>query len=212
MSIALVDLTPTRPAHETSHALPDFERLLGSQAWARLPAAVQARFGRDAHTAASVVIYEGTAKVRASWTGRAFAQLCRLVGTPVAPYVGEQVRMTVRVFASARGIVWERHYDFGRRKCIVRSTKELDGEGLVENLGMGLNMRLAVFERDGALHFSSKGYFFRVRSLQLHVPDWFLPGATHVVHEDLGAGQFRFAMRTEHRWFGAMYEQDGIFK
>lgn len=210
MTVALVDPTSRpRSDREASHALPDFERLLGAAAWSRLPAAVRARFGRDAH--ATHVVYRGTAQVRASWLGRAFAQLCRLVGTPVAPYVGENVAMTVQVYANARGVVWERHYDFGGRQCVVCSTKELDGDELVENLGLGLNMRLDVFEQAGALHFSSTGYFFRLGSLRIHVPDWFLPGGTHVVHEDLGAGQFRFAMRTEHRWFGAMYAQEGVF-
>jgi Domain of unknown function (DUF4166) len=195
---------------DRSRPLPDFERLLGAQAWARLPAAVRARFAIDAHAATNAT-YEGTASVRATFSGRLFAHACRLVGTPIAPYVGEHVRMRVHVYANDAGIVWERHYDFGARQCVVRSTKEFDGATLVENLGMGLNMRLNVFEANGALHFLSTRYFFRLGRLRIELPDWFLPGATHVVHEDLGAGKFRFTLATDHAWFGAMFVQDGVF-
>src|SRR5262245_25461833 len=85
---------------------PDFRKLLGDAAWGRLPAAVRARFDRDAHRVATA--YLGEADVKASRGGRWFAQLCRLVGTPVAPFVGEDVPMRVNVFDSPQGVVWER--------------------------------------------------------------------------------------------------------
>jgi hypothetical protein len=190
---------------------PNFERLLGPDAWQRLPAAVRARFATDAHAHSKTTIYAGTAVVRATLAGRAFAHLCRCVGTPVAPYVGESVPMRVRVFRVDAGIVWERHYDFAGRACVVTSTKQTDGESLVEKLGAGLYMRLRTFEEDGALHFASDGYFFRVGDFALPLPDWFLPGGTHVLHEDLGRGEFRFTSRTHHPWFGEMFFQDGVF-
>jgi Domain of unknown function (DUF4166) len=55
------------------------------------------------------------------------------------------------------------------------------------------------------------GYFFRVGSWRLNIPDWFPPGMTCVVHEDKGNGRFRFVMRTSHAWFGEMFVQDGEF-
>lgn len=188
---------------------PNFERLLGAAAWQRLPAAVRARFAPDAH--AATTIYAGTAVVRATFTGRVFAHLCRCIGTPVAPYVGESVPMRVRVFRVEAGIVWERHYDFAGRACVVTSTKQTDGDALVEKLGAGLYMRLRTFEEGGALHFASDGYFFRVGDFKLPLPDWFLPGGTRVLHEDLGRGEFRFMLRTRHPWFGEMFFQDGVF-
>jgi hypothetical protein len=199
---------------DTTHHLappsaPNFERLLGAAAWQRLPAAVRARFATEAH--AATTIYAGTAVVRATLAGRAFAHLCRCIGTPVAPYIGEAVPMRVRVFRVDAGVVWERHYDFAGRACVVTSTKQTDGDALVEKLGAGLYMRLRTFEADGALHFASDGYFFRVGNIRLPLPDWFLPGGTRVLHEDLGRGEFRFTLRTQHPWFGEMFFQDGVF-
>jgi hypothetical protein len=189
--------------------VPDFEQLLGSTAWARLPAAVRARFAADAHLEPTV--YRGTACVRASVVGRLLAHVCRCLGTPVAPYVGDDVSMTVRVYRDAHGIVWEREYAFSHRTCIVRSTKEAREGVLVEKLGAGLHMQLRVQEQNGELHFVSDGYFFQIGRWRLDLPDGFLPGGTRVAHIDLGAGRFRFTMRTQHRWLGELYYQDGIF-
>lgn len=202
--------TPALVAHPERR--PDFRRLLGDAAWGRLPQAVRARFDSHAHSSQTTV-YRGEMRVAASRSGRWLAQLCRLIGTPVAPHVGDVVPMQVRVFDTPQGVVWERRYEFaGRAPVIVRSTKQLDDNGgLVEALNAGLHMRLRVFEERGQLHFLSTGYYFHAGMLRFNLPDWFLPGATHVVHEDLGAGLFRFSMRTIHRWFGEMFFQDGVF-
>lgn len=189
--------------------LPDFEQLLGAAAWARLPAAVRARFAIDAHVATTE--YRGIASVRASLVGQALAHLCRCIGTPIAPYVGDDVRMTVRVYRNSDGVVWEREYAFAHRTCVVRSTKQMSDGALVEKLGAGLHMQLRVQEERGDLHFISDGYFFQIGRWRFDLPDGFLPGGTHVAHIDLGAGKFRFTMRTEHGWLGELYHQDGVF-
>lgn len=192
---------------------PDFQKLLGPRAWEKLPAAVRTRFAADAHDSADTV-YEGSMRVSASFAGRVMAHVCRLIGTPVVPYVGQEIPVRVRVFNGKHGVVWERRYEFpGRPASVVRSTKQLDDDGmLVEALNAGLHMRLRVFEEDGALHFVSTRYFFRLGPVRVDLPRWFLPGITHVVHEDLGNGQFRFLMRTEHSQFGEMFLQDGVFR
>ena len=164
---------------------PNFPALLGAKAWRRLPAAVRERFAHD-HAAARVVVYRGRMLIKASLLGRCVAQVCRLIGTPVAPFVHDDVPVTVRVFdkPDAGGTVWERRYDFpGRAPVVVSSTKQVEGDGsLVEALGAGLRMRLKVFERDGALHFLSTGYFFQIGRLRIDLPTWLPPGATHVIH------------------------------
>jgi hypothetical protein len=212
MNMEIVDRLHARLASAEHSATPDFRRLLGDAAWHRLPKAVQARFCASAH-AVDATEYRGSMCVRASLVGRAFAHICRLVGTPVAPWVGDAVNVQVRVFESDRGIVWERRYEFAdRAPVIVRSTKALNDDGaLVESLGAGLNMRLEVSEKDGELHFVSTGYYFEVAGLRVTLPSWFLPGITRVIHEDLGGGEFRFTMTTDHRWFGRLYFQQGIF-
>jgi hypothetical protein len=214
MDAAIVDgLRARTGAPPGSDRRPDFRQLLGRAAWEKLPAAVQARFALEAHRGEAVV-YRGQMEVKASFGGRLFAHLCRIIGTPVAPFVGTAVPVSVRVFDSDAGVVWERRYEFpGRPAVTVRSTKQMGADGrLVEVLNFGLHMRLKVYEEHGALHFLSTGYFFRAGRLQFALPGWFLPGPTHVIHEDKGNGRFCFSMRTAHDWFGEMYFQEGLFE
>ena len=90
---------------------PDFRALLGETAWVSLPVAVRARFDAAAHLTPGV--YEGTMDVRLNWLGWIFAQACRLIGSPLTPWRGQGVPVSVHVRAEPGGaIVWERAYSF----------------------------------------------------------------------------------------------------
>jgi Domain of unknown function (DUF4166) len=197
-------------AHNSRHC--SIRRAIGETAWTRLPPAVRARFA-DSMLHAE---YTGTFEtVRASRAGKMLALLCVFLGTPVTPHTGNAVPATVRVFvAKGGGTVWERTYRFpGRRPCVVSSTKQAGDRGeLIEALPFGLRMPLEVFESAGALHFVSRGYYFRCLGHRLRVPDFLPPGRTHVVHADEGGGWFRFTMTTTHKWFGEVYFQTGRFR
>lgn len=175
----------------------------------RLPEAVRERF-TDAHATAT---YAGAFEVvRASRLGTCFAWLGRLVGTPVAPRVGENVEARVRVRPDARGVTWLREYiwDDGRRD-LVQSTKVVTHDlQLVEKLPARLCMPLDTYEENGVVHFVSRGYFFEF-GFRLWLPTFFTPGVTHVEHIDLGHGWFRFTMTVMHPLFGEMFFQTGRF-
>ena len=191
----------------------DFERLLGRAAWLRLPAAVRRRFG--AHAAGISTIYEGRMLVEASPVGRLLAQVCRLIGTPLAPWTGADVPTSVDVHMDARGgLVWARTYRFDRHAPIlVSSTKLMSADGdLLEVVRGGLGMALDVTEEDGALHFRSRWYFASLGRLQLRIPGLLTPGRAHVVHQDTGGGTFRFTLDFQHPWLGRTLFQDGLFR
>ena len=196
-------------AHETV-----FRRLLGAEAWRRLTPAIRARFAHHP-SAAHAIVYDGAmSDVRRSRAGAALANLCRLIGTPLAPFAGQNVPVRVKVYDDGHGgVVWERLYAFaGRRPIAVASTKRADARaGLVECVGAGFGMTLDVYEEDGALHFKSRSYFWQAGSLRIPLPRLLTPGLTHVVHSDLGGGFFCFAMRIVHPLLGETFFQDGVF-
>lgn len=192
---------------------PDFRRLLGPHAWGRLPAAVQHRFGPHARGAST--IYTGRMVVRASLFGRLVAQLCRLIGTPLAPWTGPDVPTSVDVHLDHRGgLVWARTYGFaGRAPVLVSSTKLMDRDGgLLEVVRGGLGMALTATVEDGALHFRSRYYFAGIGPLRLRIPDLLTPGRAHVVHRDRGGGAFLFSMDFHHPWLGRTLFQEGLFR
>ncbi len=189
---------------------PDFRRLLGEAAWARLPAAVQYRFA----THAAPCLYPGSMEVRASWFGLLIAQLCRLIGTPLAPWTGRDVPVDVTVRAAAGGgMDWDRVYSFeGRAAVTVTSRKVLSPSGdLLEVVRGGLGMRLAVSEEGEALVFRSTGYILQLGPWTLPIPALLTPGAAWVEHRDLGGGAFRFSLRFIHPLAGETLFQSGVF-
>lgn len=201
--------------HVGPRTLPLFRRLLGEQAWDRLSPSIRDRFAADL-TPGRPTWFEGTmTEVRRSMAGAILAHLCRLIGTPLAPFAGRDVPVRVKVHADpkADGAIWERRYRFpGRRPVTVVSTKKYDMRaGLMECVGGGLGMTLAISERDGALSFVSRRYFWRIGMLRLPVPHLLTPGVTHVVHSEVGNGWFRFTMRIHHPFLGETFYQDGLF-
>jgi hypothetical protein len=192
-------------------------RVLGDAAWQRLPAAVRARFGEPVLKVDYVGEFE---IVRASRMGRMLAWVCQLIGTPVVPRTGTNVPAIVHVGPASEGVTWNREYRWPRSNaCFVRSTKVIDDDGgLVERLPAGLCMPLDVYEREGTLHFVSRGYYFdlsilrRQRAWKLWLPVWASPGTTHVEHIDETNGWFRFTMTVTHPLFGELFYQTGRFR
>lgn len=200
-----------RPRAPASPLL-DLRRIVGETGWANLPLAVRARFG--VHAGGAVIRYPGTMVVRANRAGRWLAQACRLIGTPLAPWTGEAVAVDVAVRRDGAAMVWDRIYKFADRPPVLVSSRKMaapDG-GLMEIAHGGLGMTLDVTEEAGALHFRSTGYFWRVLGLRLPIPPLLTPGRAHVLHEDLGAGRFRFALTFRHPLLGETFFQDGVFE
>ncbi len=193
----------------------DVARALGRDAWLRLPSAVRRRFSGSKRPD-KPQRYRGTmARVECSRLGWLLAQAARLIGTPLAPFAGSDVPVSVVVTAQPGGAgeCWERTYAFpGRREIKVTSYKRIEADGgFVECVGGGFGMRLRLTERKGTLNFESTSYFWQVGRLRLPWPTLLSPGTAHVVHGDLGKGLFRFIITITHPLLGQMFHQDGVF-
>jgi hypothetical protein len=194
---------------------PSFERLLGEPAWHRLAPAIRERFRWKPAPAAEIRYAGEMLVVRSSRLGWIMAQLCRLVGTPLAPHRGARVPVTVSLSLDrdGAGVVWRRLYRFvGRRPVTCVSVKKAtESEGLIECVGGGIGMWLRLSERAGALYFRSTGYFWAIGRWRVPLPDWLTPGALTVVHSDEGQGRFRFVISVVHPFLGETFFQDGVF-
>jgi hypothetical protein len=204
------------PAHPTP--VLDLPALAGAAAWARLPAAVQRRFG----TAHADVSYHGHMDLRCSLIGHIYAALTRAWGGPLTHINTTALPATVNVSHNGRGgVVWERRFHTGTdtnngahhgADRTVRSTKELGTDGtLLERTDGGLAMSLDVLEEDGALVFRSRRFWWVLAGLRIPVPTLLTPGTCRVAHTDLGAGQFRFTLSMVHPLWGETFHQSGVF-
>lgn len=200
-----------------THTDTRFRELLGEKAWARLPAAIQRRFGKRL-TGGSSVTYQGqVAEIRMTRTGWCFAQLCRAVGGPL-PYdpdsVGQPAVVVVTEDAQTNGQFWVRQY--GRKRGfpqVVHSSKRFGGTtGLEEYVGYGIGMTLRVEGTDDALFFKSAGYFLQIGAWKLRLPAWLTPGDLVIGHHDMGPDNFLFSLTLTHPLFGEIIAQDCVFQ
>jgi hypothetical protein len=201
---------------EATRREPDgsFRLLVGELAWRRLPDAVRERFAWKPLPGAEIRYAGAMRQVRSSALGWVLAQLYRAIGTPLAPWRGQDVPVTVVLHAAqGDGIEWRRLYRFpGKPELCCSSVKRVDRDGgLIECVGAGIGMWLSLSVEERALHFRSTAYFWALGSWRLALPLWLTPGLLHVIHADLGGGRFRFVIAVDHPWFGETFYQDGIF-
>ena len=199
---------------------PRFRRLLGADAWARLPAAVRARFAHRLADGRTVVYRGRITAVRMSRAGRWLAQALRLVGAPLPLARDTDVASVISVTedAAAGGQNWTRLYaNRTGFPQIIHSAKRFGGPtGLEEHLGrafgVGIVMRLRVREERGALVFADDGYVLELGARRFRLPRWLEPGRLAVRHEDRGGGRFLFALTLVHPLAGELVHQEGLYE
>ncbi|TAL26950.1 MAG: DUF4166 domain-containing protein [Alphaproteobacteria bacterium] len=184
--------------------------------WAKLHPNVQARFDREPGLGETITFTGAMTEMRCSRAGWLFATLTRIIGNPLAPFSGKDIPMDVALFRKPGrdGVFWRRTYFRpGKEAYVVISIKRESKKGeMLECVGGGFGMKLKVSARDGDMHFESYRYFWNPLGLYIPLPHWISPGKAHVVHHDLGGGDFRFTISMVHPQLGETFYQDGIFR
>lgn len=206
-----------RLGSERRRQLPDlrFRALLGATAWARLPAAVRARFAKRLAPGLSVTYVGHVAECRMSGAGWLLAQLARSIGAPLplARDTGVPAIVSVTEDGIGGGQVWTRLY--GRHRGfpqVIHSAKRFAGAtGLEEYLGLGVGIALTVSADAHGIRFTSDHYFVALGRYRLRLPHWLGPGALTIDHVDRGQGGFAFILALRHPLLGELIHQTGIF-
>ncbi len=193
-----------------------FAGLLGAEGWARLPAAVRARFAKRFAPGKSVSYAGVIAQCRMSRAGRALAHLCRLIGAPLPldPGGGLAAVVTVTEHEPSGGQVWTRVY--ARHHAVpqvIHSIKMFAGPtGLEEYLGLGIGVALRIAAEPDRIVFRSDHYFIRLGRRRFALPGWLEPGALRIDHIDHGDGSFAFVLDLSHPLLGELIHQHGEFR
>src|SRR5262245_43435119 len=123
----------------------NLEALVGAAGWARLPAAVRARFGNGARAA----LYKGDGFFERTKLGFLWALAGTLFGRPLPARRGRAL-VEIRVATDARGEVWARCYRFANGAETALSVKHAGNGPWLEERAGALIMRLKVFEENRA--------------------------------------------------------------
>ncbi len=195
---------------------PRFRTLVSPTAWASLPAPIQARFDRHLGGCASVTYAGEIVESRRTWTGALLANIARLIGAPLPLHdnVAVPAVVTVTEDSKTEGQIWTRMYCRPRGfPQVIHSSKRFAGPtGLEEYLGCGFGIALVVKADPAGLHFLSDHYFVAVGSRRLRLPAWLSPGNLTISHIDRADGRFAFVLTLQHRLFGALIRQTGLFR
>lgn len=182
--------------------------------WHQLHPNIQRRFNRLPSREQPITYVGNMEVVDCSRAGWLFATLTKVIGNPLSPFKGQNIPMTVELTTRppATGVFWRRTYHFpGRQPFSVTSVKRDEAGRMMEMVGGGFGMFLDVSAENAALHFKSTRYFWRFGRWYLPLPHWLSPGQTHVIHEDLGGGEFRFTISMDHGVLGRTFYQTGVF-
>lgn len=193
-----------------------YRRLLGEDAWSRLPRAVQRRFSRP-HADGETTVYRGhVEETRLTLAGRVLAQAARIAGAPLPLDDGATGPAVVIVTEAPEmaGHLWTRVYARpGRLPQAIRSAKRFQGPtGLEEDLGHGLSMALTLAVEDGVLVFRSTGYDLSILGRRWRLPAWLSPGTCEIGHRDDGGGRFTFTLGLAHPLLGLIVSQTARFE
>jgi hypothetical protein len=188
-----------------------FRRLLSTEAWAALPAAVRARFSKRLAGGRTIIYAGRVTETRITAAGRALTQLARLIGAPLPTRQDVDVPTVVTVTEdmATGGQIWSRLYARRDRfPQVIQSSKRFAGEtGLEEHVGFGIGMSLRLAVTPTALEFHCHRYFIDLFGRRWPLPRWLAPGELVVGHHDLGAGRFAFTLDLTHPWFGLLVHQ-----
>jgi len=193
----------------------DYRSLLGDDAWARLHPDIQTRFSIE-HAHLSVTYRGVMQQVYLSFAGKLLAQLCRLIGTPLALCCGTDIPIEVKVYpdSTLQGMTWDRYYHYPNKKINrVKSTKCIQADNrLIEVIGSGFGMYLDVYEKNSALYFESTRYFLQLGRSKIPIPALLTPGKTIVSQSVMSDGRFEFRLNVVHPVLGRVFKQYGYFQ
>lgn len=184
--------------------------------WHTLNPHIRERFKQDPDHSGTIE-YTGIMDIiRRSKMGWLFAYLTRIIGNPLSPYEGQDVRMDVLLYKKPNqsGTYWQRTYFYeGKSPFTVTSVKREGKNGeMMECVGGGFGMLLDVYHTGNELHFKSTRYFCEILGLRIPLPHWLSPGQTHVIHRDIDKNNFIFEITMYHQQLGETFYQIGTFQ
>jgi len=192
-----------------------FKKVMGGQ-WLQLHPDIQKRFEKNPLPGYPLCYRGELEELSCSFWGKMLGHITQhLIGGALMPFVAHNFPVDIQVYSkeSCPYIFKHRTYHIPNRKPVQFTSymKESENGEVLEYVGMGLGMKLLVFESGGNLHFQSDGYFWDIGICRIPLPDILSPGHTYLTHINEGENQFRIRIDITHKIFGKMFVQAGVF-
>ena len=194
---------------------PVMKRALGD-GWERLAPVVRRHYDLAVGGVTNASIRGVMDEVHHNLPATPFLWIGRLLGALVV-YRGRDVPVTVCNWVeggSPAVMRWHRTFHFrGRTPYTFRSTMEhVAGKEIVELVRFGFGIRMAMSERDGALHYEGRGYRWRIGRFAFNLPEWLILGHGRIIEEAIDEHRFRIAFEMRHPLLGRTFAYSGEFE
>lgn len=190
---------------------PLFEQALGN-AWQQLHPTVCRHY--DLKPGDELLLKGEMSEVFHSLWVKPFILIGRLFGALV-PYRGHNVPVAVHNFCQPcrNALHFHRTFFFPARKpySFASRMEHLGGNEIVEFVRLGLGIRMMLSVHDGALHYATNGYLWRLGPLRITLPDWLFFGSGTIVERAIGANEVELDFTLNHPLFGRSFRYAGRF-
>ena len=193
-----------------------FKKILGTE-WQKLHPDIQLRFNKNP-VAGEPLYYTGTlSELTCSKLGKLLGYLTMpMIKGALLPFNDSNFPVDIEVYSKPNCpfIFKQRIYRLNKRKPIQFTSymqESAQGE-VLEYVGMGLGMKLALHVQEGNLHFTSDGYFWEILGMRIPLPGILTPGKTYLCHQNDSPSQFNIRIEIRHCIFGTTFTQVGVFR
>jgi hypothetical protein len=194
---------------------PLFRRVLGEDAWNRLAPVVRRHYDIPPSAGAPQILRGVMEEIYHAPVVKPWLAMARGFEALV-PYQGSDVPTEVRNWtdpARPEALFWHRTFHFpDGRHSVFTSRMEAGANGeVIEFLRLGVGVRMAVSERDGALAFTARDHCWRLGPVLAGIPNWALLGRATVVESPVSDSELRVDFEIVHPLFGRTFGYRGQF-
>jgi hypothetical protein len=191
------------------------EKALGEQ-WHELSTIIKRHYDLKPGHKSEVHLRGTMDEVYHSWIGKLFLLPGRIFGALV-PYKGKNIPTVVKNWAahnSPHTMNWHRQLYFPGKRPVTFQSKMVHyhSNEIIEYVNHGMGIRLHTFTEEGALHFRSLGYVWKIGPLTLQIPNWVILGDAEIVEKAVSKNELLVDFNMVHPWFGKTFSYSGRFE
>lgn len=138
--------------------------------------------------------------------------LIRLTGALV-PVEGEKFMVTVENKRIGNTFYWHRSFQKDNTRYEFNSKMQQFHNDIVEFVGLGIGIRMALHVSDGGLVYEDKGYVLKIGKRLMPIPLNILMGKSvieeYIIADD--SNDFNMNFVVNHPWFGFAFSYNGYF-
>lgn len=192
-----------------------FRKILGDE-WKNLHVDIQARFAKNPGVGAPLYYTGFLSELNCSRLGKFLGMITMpFIKGALIPYTDKNFPVDIQVYSKpdCPFIFKQRIYRLHNRKPIQFTSymRESEKGEVLEYVGAGLGMKLALHIHEGNLYFTSDGYFWDVFGFRIPLPGILTPGKTFLCHRNDNPTQFNIRIEIKHALFGTTFTQVGVF-